>query len=188
MLLRPDLEALLAGPQKVVPNEAFFRLLVAVHQLDNLAIQWCGGTIGQLTPLPPLPPIPSSQRFRCPQTSSLRLYHLWLLLLAALYNKPMPACICNTTQAKVSSAAASVRFNHWVCAGRGQAFAGAAGGPMLLPVVEDWVKGVRSNQLQWSARLLGQEQWQPYSSGQVSWQPPPYMEWLSQLQVQQAFV
>lgn len=39
---------------------------------------------------------------------------------------------------------------------------------MLLPVVEDWVKGVRSNQLQWSARLLGQEQWQPYSSGQVS--------------------
>ena len=59
---------------------------------------------------------------------------------------------------------------------------------MLLPVVEDWVKGVRSNQLQWSARLLGQEQWQPYSSGQVSWQPPPYMEWLSQLQVQQAFV
>lgn len=38
---------------------------------------------------------------------------------------------------------------------------------MLLPVVEDWVKGVRSNLLQWSARLLGQEQWQPYSSGQV---------------------
>ncbi len=39
---------------------------------------------------------------------------------------------------------------------------------MLLPVVEDWVKGVRSNLLQWSTRLLGQEQWQPYSSGQVS--------------------
>ena len=53
-------------------------------------------------------------------------------------------------------------------AGRGQAFAGAGGGPMLLPVVEDWVKGVRSNLLQWSTRLLGQEQWQPYSSGQVS--------------------
>lgn len=46
MLLRPDIEALLAGPQKVAPNEAFFRLLVAVHQLDNLAIQWCGGKIG----------------------------------------------------------------------------------------------------------------------------------------------
>ena len=61
--------------------------------------------------------------------------------------------------------------HHWGYAGRGQAFAGAAGGPLLLPVVEDWVKGVRSNQLQWSARLLGQEQWQPYSSGQVSWQP-----------------
>lgn len=60
-------------------------------------------------------------------------------------------------------------------AGRGQAFAGAAGGPMLLPVVEDWVKGVRSNQLQWSARLLGQEQWQPYSSGQVSWPLTQYM-------------
>jgi len=55
-----------------------------------------------------------------------------------------------------------------VSAGRGQAFAGPAGGPMLLPVVEDWVKGVRSNLLQWSARVLGQEQWQPYSSGQVS--------------------
>ena len=38
---------------------------------------------------------------------------------------------------------------------------------MLLPVVEDWVKGLRSNLLQWSTRLLGQEQWQPYSSGQV---------------------
>ena len=48
MLLRPDIEALLGGPQKVVPSEAFFRLLVAVHQLDNLAIQWCGGKIGQL--------------------------------------------------------------------------------------------------------------------------------------------
>lgn len=46
MLLRPDIEAVLAGPQKVAPNEAFFRLLVAVHQLDNLAIQWCGGKIG----------------------------------------------------------------------------------------------------------------------------------------------
>ncbi|KAL3163210.1 hypothetical protein ABBQ32_009612 [Trebouxia sp. C0010 RCD-2024] len=100
VLLRPDIEALLAGPQKVAPNEAFFRLLVAVHQLDNLAIQWCGGKIG-----------------------------------------------------------------------RGQAFAGAGGSPMMLPVVEDWVKGLRSNQLQWSARLLGQEQWQPYSSGQslCSW-------------------
>ena len=47
---------------------------------------------------------------------------------------------------------------------------------MLLPVVEDWVKGVRSNQLQWSARLLGQEQWQPYSSGQVCWQSHHYIE------------
>ena len=46
---------------------------------------------------------------------------------------------------------------------------------MLLPVVEDWVKGVRSNQLQWSARLLGQEQWHPYSSGQVSWQSTQYI-------------
>ena len=46
VLLRPDIEALLAGPQKVVPSEGFFRLLVAVHQLDNLAIQWCGGQIG----------------------------------------------------------------------------------------------------------------------------------------------
>ncbi|DBA94911.1 hypothetical protein WJX77_007238 [Trebouxia sp. C0004] len=100
VLLRPDIEAVLAGPQKVAPNEAFFRLLVAVHQLDNLAIQWCGGNIG-----------------------------------------------------------------------RGQAFAGSGGGPMLLSVVEDWVKGVRSNLLQWSTRLLGQEQWQPYSSGQslCSW-------------------
>lgn len=44
---------------------------------------------------------------------------------------------------------------------------------MLLPVVEDWVKGLRSNQLQWSTRLLGQEQWQPYSSGQVSWRLHP---------------
>jgi len=58
-------------------------------------------------------------------------------------------------------------------AGRGQAFAGAGGGPMLLPVVEDWVKGVRSNLLQWSTRLLGQEQWQPYSSGQVGVCPLP---------------
>ena len=47
---------------------------------------------------------------------------------------------------------------------------------MLLPVVEDWVKGVRSNQLQWSARLLGQEQWQPYSSGQVSYQLRHYIQ------------
>ena len=59
VLLRPDIEALLGGAQKVVPSEAFFRLLVAVHQLDNLAIQWCGGNIGQLlhpclTPPPPL--------------------------------------------------------------------------------------------------------------------------------------
>jgi len=46
VLLRPDIEAVLAGPHKVAPNEAFFRLLVAVHQLDNLAIQWCGGKIG----------------------------------------------------------------------------------------------------------------------------------------------
>ena len=53
-------------------------------------------------------------------------------------------------------------------AGRGQAFAGANGSPLLLGVVEDWVKGVRSQLLQWSTRLLGQEQWQPYSSGQVS--------------------
>ena len=48
VLLRPDIEALLGGPHKVAPSEAFFRLLVAVHQLDNLAIQWCGGKIGQL--------------------------------------------------------------------------------------------------------------------------------------------
>lgn len=54
VLLRPDIEALLTGPQKVVPNEAFFRLLVAVHQLDNLAIQWCGGKIGQLLQPPTL--------------------------------------------------------------------------------------------------------------------------------------
>lgn len=53
--------------------------------------------------------------------------------------------------------------------GRGQAFAGANGSPLLLGVVEDWVKGVRSQLLQWSTRLLGQEQWQPYSSGQVSY-------------------
>lgn len=46
MLLRPDLEALLAAADKVVPNEAFFRLLVALHQLDNLAVEWCGGSIG----------------------------------------------------------------------------------------------------------------------------------------------
>ena len=49
VLLRPDIEALLAGPQKVVPSEGFFRLLVAVHQLDNLAIQWCGGQIGEFS-------------------------------------------------------------------------------------------------------------------------------------------
>lgn len=46
VLLRPDIEALLASPDKLVPNEAFFRLLVAMHQLDNLAVQWCGGNIG----------------------------------------------------------------------------------------------------------------------------------------------
>ena len=51
VLLRPDIEALLAGPEKVVPNEAFFRLLVAEHQLDNLAVQWCGGNIGTLSRL-----------------------------------------------------------------------------------------------------------------------------------------
>lgn len=73
---------------------------------------------------------------------------------------------------------------HGVCVcvrtGRGQAFAGAAGGPMLLPVVEDWVKGVRSNLLQWSTRLLGQEQWQPYSSGQVCAPAHKYLQhsWL----------
>lgn len=49
VLLRPDIEALLAGPDKVVPNEAFFRLLVAMHQLDNLAVQWCGGNIGTMS-------------------------------------------------------------------------------------------------------------------------------------------
>ena len=64
-------------------------------------------------------------------------------------------------------------FNYLLLAGRGQAFAGVGGGPMLLPVVEDWVKGVRSNLLQWSTRLLGQEQWQPHSSGQVSNCPLP---------------
>ena len=42
---------------------------------------------------------------------------------------------------------------------------------MLVGVVEDWVRGVRSQLLQWSARLLGQEQWQPYSSAQVRAQP-----------------
>ena len=57
VLLRPDLEALLAGPKKVAPNEAFFRLLVAVHQLDNLAIQWCGGSIGWCPALPCHPPL-----------------------------------------------------------------------------------------------------------------------------------
>ena len=56
----------------------------------------------------------------------------------------------------------------FVAAGRGQAFAAAGGAPLLLPVVEDWVKGLRSQLLQWSARLLGQEQWQPYSSAQVT--------------------
>ena len=55
VLLRPDIEALLASPEKVVPNEAFFRLLVAVHQLDNLAVQWCGGNIGTLSRLKSMP-------------------------------------------------------------------------------------------------------------------------------------
>ena len=57
--------------------------------------------------------------------------------------------------------------NVFLAVGRGQAFAAAGGAPLLLPVVEDWVKGLRSQLLQWSARLLGQEQWQPYSSAQV---------------------
>ena len=85
MLLRPDLEALLAGPHKVAPNEAFFRLLVAVHQLDNLAIQWCGGKIGQLTPVPPsLPPQPP------PHKSSDALCCCWRY---SWNLKLIPACL-----------------------------------------------------------------------------------------------
>ena len=85
MLLRPDIEALLDGPHKLVPNEAVFRLLVAVHQLDNLAIQWCGGKIGQQTPSTP-PPLPSTSPTHNSSHAlarSLRLLQL-LLLVAAL--------------------------------------------------------------------------------------------------------
>lgn len=80
--------------------------------------------------------------------------------------------LCNE-RVNPTSAGTCLYYVHTLtaAAGRGQAFAGVGGTPMLVGVVEDWVRGVRSQLLQWSARLLGQEQWQPYSSAQVRTQP-----------------
>ena len=100
MLLRPDLEALLAGPQKVVPNDALFRVVVAVHQLENLAIHWCGGKMGNpSSPSLPPPPHPYSQKLRCP--------HQLLLLLALQLEPEADSCLLAIPPAKDSSAAVS---------------------------------------------------------------------------------
>ena len=105
VLLRPDIEALLAGPQKVVPNEAFFRLLVAVHQLDNLAIQWCGGKIGQLPHPTPIPSMLSSTQSTLCSLSSLICNHPQLppslCFLTPLLTSP---CRNSTLQEDVNAA------------------------------------------------------------------------------------
>ena len=45
MLLRPDVEALLAAKP---PLDCHFQaLVVGVHTLDNVATQWCGSNIGE---------------------------------------------------------------------------------------------------------------------------------------------